>query len=66
MKTDDKNYYTESEMKALLKAQGLRWGDFSKWMSGQTVPIIDGKVCFYTKDADRFLYQGGKNAIVID
>jgi hypothetical protein len=66
MKNDDKNHYTQSEIKALLKAQGLRWADFTKWMSGQTAPIIDGEVCFYKHDADRFLYQGGKNATIID
>lgn len=49
--TEEKNYYTEEEVKGLVKD----WEDFCNWMYGQTGPVVDGQFCYYKSDVERYI-----------
>lgn len=51
---DKKDYYTEEEVKAMVKD----WKSFCDWMYGQAGPIVDGKFCYFTWDVERYIRNG--------
>ena len=46
---------TKKEVKKLLKENKLTWKDFSKWMTGQTVGMINEEIDYYDHDVKRFI-----------
>lgn len=50
-----KTYYTHDEAVALLIKNNLDTNAFHEWMYGQTCPIVDGEICYFTWDVDRFI-----------
>ena len=45
----------EKEARKAIKEAGGSWKVFCKWMSGQTMGMIDGEIHYYDCDVDRFI-----------
>lgn len=50
-----KNYYTHDETVALLIKNNLDTNEFHEWMYGQTCPVVDGEICYFKWDVDRYV-----------
>lgn len=38
-----------------IETAGGKWSVFQKWMSGQTVGVVNGEVDYYNYDIERFI-----------
>lgn len=52
---ENEDYYTQETVEQLVPDMK----DFYRWMFGQGCPIIDGKLCYYCWDVDRYLRLKG-------
>lgn len=50
-----KNYYTHDEAVALLIKNNLDTNEFHEWMYGQTCPVVNGEICYFKWDVDRYI-----------
>lgn len=54
-KTEDKYYYTQAEVYTLLKKHKIPIEDFGNFIHGQGCPVVDGDLCYFMWDVDRFI-----------
>lgn len=58
-----KEYYTHDEVVALMIKNNLDINEFHEWMYGQTCPVIDGEICYFTWDVVRFIRNYSQSLI---
>ena len=61
VKKEEKEYYTKDEVKQLLDKEQLTFTVFREWMYGQTCPLVEGKICYFTWDVGRFIRNFGNS-----
>lgn len=56
---------SEAEVRAALKAAGLTWESFERWITGQTIGLEpDGSARYYRHDVERFLHWGERTPVL--
>ena len=53
--TKDKYYYTQAEVYTLLKKHKIPIEDFGNFIHGQGCPVVNGDLCYFMWDVDRFI-----------
>jgi len=64
-KAEQFDYYTRKQVEEMLESKKIIKA-FDKWIYGQTGPLIEGKICYYKWDFERFLIVLGGGNVVWD
>lgn len=48
-------HYTKADVDKLLKEHNIPIEDFRNFIHGQGCPMVDGELCYFTWDVDRFI-----------
>lgn len=49
------DHYTKEDVDRLLKEHNIPVEDFGNFIYGQGCPIVNGELCYFTWDVDRFI-----------